>query len=181
MKLHFLHYTIIGLSLLFLIRLIQYQLDLFKWKSAHVNFSYQYYELKNYKKLASKLRDNDPFFYDYAQKLVSLSKWEEADSILTNKVIQRRVTSQLLILRGDIKLCLKDTTQAIENYKLASFIVPNSLTSKFKLMKVHLALKDTLEGYRWANSIVQGRVKIRSPTSDSIQKDALYFLTILKK
>ena len=177
MKYYFIKSIIIGLSTFFLYKLVENQIYLYEWKSVSGTFTYQFYQLRNYQKLSLTIEDNELFFYEYAQRLTALKEWKEADSIL-NKVINRRVTSKLLLLRGDIQLHLNDTINAIKNYKLACFIVPHSLTSKLKLMKTNLEVGDTLEGYFWANNIVRERVKIRSPTSDSIQKEALNFLTI---
>jgi hypothetical protein len=164
------------LSVCLLSKIIMYEVDLYKWKSIDKNFSYRHYDLKKYENLSIKLQDNELFLYNYYQRLAVLSEWKKSDSII-NKILEKRLTSKILIQKGDIQLQLCDTMDAIKNYKLASFIVPHSLTSKFKLMKIHYAVRDTLNGDFWANSILRERVKIRSPTTDTIQKIAHYFLT----
>ena len=168
---------ILGISIYFLFQLVENQVYLHEWKIANETFSNRYYQLEHYQSLSSKLQNNELFFFDYAQRLAFFKKWKEADSIISHKVLTRQTTSKLLILRGDIQLCLHDTTNAIENYKLACFIVPHSLISKFRLMKTNLAIGDTTKGYFWANCILNEHVKIRSPTSDSIQAEVLHFFT----
>ncbi len=169
--------VLIGISIFFLFMIVKNQASLYRWKSVNENFLYRDYELKNYQNLSFQLENSGFFFFDYTQKLIALGKLREANSVLKNEVLTRRTTIKLLILRGDVQLSLNDTINAIENYKRACFIVPHSLTSKYRLMKTNLELKDTIEGYFWANSILHERVKIRSPASDSIQKEVIHFLT----
>lgn len=151
-----------------LICLAKRQQLLFEWaelESMPCNFKE---DTEPFKDLEGNLVYDLRFLQNYSTKLFFTGQFEKVDSVF-DLIQKRKVGLRLLNYQGDTKMRLKDTSMAINFYQKAVFMVPNRFITKSKLMEIYLLKKDTLEAQRWARSILDAEVKVRSPDIDTLR------------
>jgi hypothetical protein len=151
-----------------LICLIKRQQLLFEWAELETMPYYFKEDTEPFKDLEGNLSYDLRFLQNYSTKLFFTGQFEKVDSVF-DLIQQRKVGLRLLNYQGDTKMRLKDTSMAINFYQKAVFMVPNRFTTKSKLMEIYLSKKDTSEAQKWACSILDAEVKVRSPDIDSLR------------
>ena len=156
------------IATILLIYLVKRQIILFEWAELESVPCYFKEDTEPFRDLEGNLVYDLRFLQNYSTKLFFTGQYEKADS-LYDLIQKRKVGLRLLTYQGDAKMRLKDTSMAINFYQKAVFMVPNRLTIKSKLMEIYLSKKDTSEAQRWARSILDSDVKVRSPDTDTLR------------
>lgn len=76
--------------------------------------------------------------------------------------------NDVFLLEAQIEVELEKYDDAETSLKKAVYMVPDRMTSRYKLMKFYIMRKDTAAARHWANSILSMRVKIKSSRTDVV-------------
>nr|WP_319998902.1 O-antigen ligase family protein [uncultured Draconibacterium sp.] len=149
-----------------------------KWKTIAMNSLRGNTEkmLPEYEKLYStSLKHNTYFLYNYSAELNFAGRFNKSIDILT-ECQQRFNDYDLQMLMADNYYKTGETEKAIEKYQYASFMIPCRFLPIYQLLEIYKeqGKKDMVEKY--ANEIVNKKVKIPSMTVYSIKTEAEGYL-----
>jgi tetratricopeptide (TPR) repeat protein len=149
-----------------------------KWKTIAVNSLRGHTEemLPEYEKLYSTLLKRNPFFlYNYGAEMNFAGKFDESIDILT-KCQQRFNDYDLQILLADNYYKKGETEKAIEIYLYASFMIPCRFLPIYQLFEIYRNAGQKDMAVKYANEIVNKKVKIPSLTVNSIKSEAKEYI-----
>ncbi|MES2006396.1 MAG: O-antigen ligase family protein [Bacteroidota bacterium] len=107
--------------------------------------------------------------YHYAMELYDSNQLLEAMKILSLSM-KDYTSNEVFLLLAAIQNELNYKSEAEKNYKLAVYMVPNRMKSRFELMSFYEENRDTLNVIKWGNSILSMGVKIQSSEVASMLK-----------
>lgn len=149
-----------------------------KWKTIAVNsFRGKTEEmLPEYNKLYSKSLKRNPFFlYNYGAELNFAGRFDKSVEILTE--CQLRFNDyDLQMLLADNYYQMGETEKATQIYQHASNMIPCRFLPIYQLLKIYRKAGQKDMAVKYANKIVNKKVKIPSLTVNSIKAEAAEYL-----
>ncbi len=117
--------------------------------------------IHNHKELYDKIKNNSSFIDNYAQWAMITMPPDKRLPILrqAENVVP---TVELFNDIGDTYLSLFNTNVAIQYYKKADLMIPNRITSKYKLFQIYLGAKDSCCALKWCEKALSGSLKIEN-------------------
>jgi hypothetical protein len=119
--------------------------------------------LKKYGEINSLYVKDGNTLYQYAITLYNGNKLIEANNIM-NEATNYLVNNDSYRLKAQIAYELKEYKQAENYFKLAVYMVPNRMKSRYDLLNYYTEIRDTSNAIYWAASILNMPVKIPSKT-----------------
>ncbi len=161
--------TFLLLNIICLAILVNHQYYLFKWNE--IEQDNDILATSRLQNLETHFRNDEKFLFSYFQKLNLIDfNFQEAD-IVIDRLLRTKASKDYFIMSGDLKLILGDTACAISKYETAINIIPLIQVPKYKIMKIYLDKKDTSNAIFWMHKILNTKVKVNSPVTDSIQSE----------
>ena len=149
-----------------------------KWKTIAVNSLRGNTEkmLPEYEKLYSTSLKRNPFFlYNYGAELNYIEKFDKSINVLT-ECKKRFNDYDLQMLLADNYNKKGETERAIEIYRHASFMIPCRFLPIYQLFEIYKNVGQKDMAVKYANEIVNKKVKIPSITVMTIQSEAKSYL-----
>jgi O-antigen polymerase len=170
--------AVVAICIFSLLRINQQIRAEIKWKTIAVNSLHGKTEemLPEYEKLHSTSLKQNPFFlYNYGAELNFAGKFDKSIDILSE--------CQLHFNDYDLQMLLADnyhkkgeTEKAIEIYRYASFMIPCRFSPIYQLFEIYRNVGQKDMAVKYANEIVNKKVKIPSLTVNSIKTEAEEYL-----
>ena len=149
-----------------------------KWKTTAVNSLRGNTEemLPEYEKLyLTSLKQNPYFLYNYGAELNYIEKFDKSIDVLT-ECKKRFNDYDLQMLLADNYHKKGQTEKAIEIYRHASFMIPCRFLPIYQLFEIYRNVGQKDMAVKYANEIVNKKVKIPSMTVNSIKTVAEEYL-----
>ncbi len=125
--------------------------------------------LKKYEQINSLYVKDGNTIYQYATTLYNSNKLIEANNVIS-EATNYLVNNDSYRLKAQIAYELKEDKQAEKYFKLAVYIVPNRMKSRYDLLNYYTEIKDTSHAIYWAASILNMPVKVPSKTTYLLQQ-----------
>ncbi|WP_165796116.1 O-antigen ligase family protein [Siphonobacter curvatus] len=150
-----------------------------KWKKAYeLSTINQTNSLLLYKNIEFFFTWNNAFLLEYGILLNEQNKFVESFKIL-EILIHLYSDTEIYVLQGD-NLVNFNKPKSKYYYEIASFMTPNRLLPKYKLMSFYMSTKQTDKAYYKALEILETPMKINNPTGFLIKKEASKIITNFK-
>lgn len=133
--------------------------------------------LPEYRKLyLTALKQNPFFLYNYGAELNIAGRFDESIAILT-ECKKRFNDYDLQMLMADNYYKKGETEKAIQAYQHASAMIPCRFLPIYQLLKIYKETGETEIAIKYANEIINKKVKVPSVTVSFIQRKVREFLT----
>lgn len=135
---------------------------------------------RGYTNLLLKLQNNGKFFLDMGEQLADIGNASEGVSLL-EKSKHTYISYRTLNSTAMAYYQIGNLSKTIENFEMASNLIPSKFTPKLELLNLYLQCHDTTKAKQMSEIILSMPVKKPSPRINEIQNQAKGILLQIEK